>query len=93
MSRPFNVPAAAECLSSQDFIVQERTPSRLVPGAQQIEFRLRCPRCGHKRPLAGTYSKFNCGGCGLAMQVDFAVLYIWPEADDPVRADMERVDA
>lgn len=78
MTRPVTVPPAAERFNAFTYLESERKPSALVPGAEQIEPHLRCPRCGHTRPTPTPDRTVNCGGCGLAMHMTGGFsLYIW----------------
>jgi hypothetical protein len=86
MIRPEGVPEEAEALDLMAQMERRAKPSKLVPGLEQLEMRLKCPRCEHERPFAGTFSKFNCGGCGLAMQATSTALFCWEQEPDAVPA-------
>lgn len=76
--KPHNVPAHAEALAVMDHLVLKRTPSKLIPGAEQMATIVKCPRCERERPLSDTL-RFNCAGCGLAMHVGATQLFVWEE--------------
>ena len=84
MSRAAHIPPAAERLDAHRYYVAERKPSVLVPGAEQIEPRLRCPRCDRTRPLPNIDHTVNCAGCGLALCISGGLnLYIWECEPEP----------
>jgi ribosomal protein L37E len=71
------IPKDAEEIAVSQFIRTRRSPSRLVKGLEQVETLLACPRCDHAR--AYTVNKFNCAGCGLAIQAGISTMRIWTE--------------
>lgn len=79
------IPDHAERLNLTDHTRLERVPSKLLPGLEQMQHLLRCPRCRRERPI--TYTKINCAGCGLAMEAG-AFLAVWDEepAKEPAHA-------
>lgn len=82
MIRPDGVPAEAEAFDAIAHLKTQRAPSKLIEGLEQLEARLICPRCKRERLL--TFQKFNCAGCGLAMQRGSTALWCWEEEPGPL---------
>lgn len=76
----FVVPKDAEDLLASDFIVEERKPSALAPGHEQImPAKFKCPSCGHLHlqvPPHGLMGE-KCEKCGLCWERFGNKLTIW----------------